>query len=93
MKASLASGAFDLEYEAFSEVEVFATNTQDAMSLGCLSAFGGIFNVVETRLKIAGLGEAQWFLTGGAAEIVAPQMRAPFTLVPELVLDGLARMT
>lgn len=92
MKASLLSGTADLECDSFVQVEHFATNTADAISLGCLSSFGGVFNEVETRLQGLGLHDVNWYLTGGGAEAVVAQMRAPFTLVPELVLEGLAQI-
>ena len=89
MQQSLASGAAELVREDMSEVEFFGTNTKDAMSLGCLSAFGGIFNTVENRLDSLGLRDVVWYLTGGGAEAIASQIPAVFTSAPDLVLDGL----
>jgi len=93
MQHSLASGAAELDREDLSEVEFFATNTKDAMSLGCLSAFGGIFNAVDHRLESLGLRDVVWYLTGGGAEVITSQMPASFVSVPDLVLDGLAEIT
>lgn len=92
MQQSLASGAAELVRAELSEVEFFGTNTVDAMSLGCLSAFGGIFNTVEHRLESLGLREVVWYLTGGGAEVIASQIPAVFISVPDLVLDGLAEI-
>jgi type III pantothenate kinase len=92
MLQSLASGAAELDREELSEVELFGTNTKDAISLGCLSAFGGIFKSVEDRLESLGLRDVVWHLTGGGAEVISAQIPTPFILVPDLVLDGLAEI-
>lgn len=89
MQQSLASGAVELVKGDLSEVEFFGTNTRDAMSLGCLSAFGGVFNTVKNRLDGLGLRDVVWFLTGGGAEAISSQIPAVFISVPDLVLDGL----
>ncbi len=93
MQHSLASGAAELEREDLSEVEYFGANTKDAMSLGCLSAFGGIFNAVEQRLEGLGLTDVVWYLTGGGADAIVSQIPTEFISVPDLVLDGLAEIS
>jgi pantothenate kinase type III len=38
-------------------------------------------------------GEPAWFITGGAAGVIAPIAPIPFVEVPLLVLEGLAHAT
>jgi type III pantothenate kinase len=67
-----------------------ADNTRDAIEFGCRLAVAAMIDRgvadVESRLG----APAVLLLTGGASSAVAPLLRSPATLVPDLVLRGLA---
>jgi type III pantothenate kinase len=67
-----------------------ADNTRDAIERGCRLAVAAMIDRavadVESRLGSASL----LLLSGGAAPAVAPLLRSPATVVPDLVLRGLA---
>jgi len=67
-----------------------ADNTRDAIERGCRLAVAAMIDRavadVESRLGAASV----LLLTGGAAPVVAPLLRSPATVVPDLVLRGLA---
>jgi type III pantothenate kinase len=69
-----------------------ADNTRDAIDRGCRLAVAAMIDRgvadVESMLGVP----AALLLTGGAASVVAPLLRSPATLVPDLVLRGLAVM-
>jgi type III pantothenate kinase len=71
---------------------LLADNTRDAIQRGCRLAVAALIDRgvadVESRLGT----QAALLLTGGGAEMVAPLVRSPLTLVPDLVLRGLARL-
>ncbi len=70
----------------------FPTNTRDAMEHGCLIALAGLISVASTNLA-ARVGQLpRLVLTGGAADLLLPWLRQPVELVPDLVLQGLARI-
>ena len=68
----------------------FADNTRDAIERGCRLAVAALIDRgladVESRLGT----RAALLLTGGGGAAVAPLLRSRATLVPDLVLRGIA---
>ncbi len=90
MRESLSRGTAQLPRSEAHAVKGFATNTADAIALGCGEAVAGLLGRVRTRL--AAQGEADnmaWFVTGGGAEAVLPMLGWPCRHDPDLVLRGL----
>jgi len=72
------------------EIGVFAQDTRAAVAGGALNAAVGLIERVSQRM-LAELGEgARCYVTGGEAPRVLPHLRDGFTLIPNLVLEGLA---
>ena len=67
----------------------FPRNTDDAIISGCLEAQLGA--IERAFARIAGEPGAICLLSGGAAQMLAPQLSIPHRLIDNLVLEGLAR--
>ena len=67
----------------------FPRNTDDAIISGCLEAQLGA--IERAFARIAGEPDAICLLSGGAAQMLAPQLSIPHRLIDNLVLEGLAR--
>ena len=67
----------------------FPRNTDDAIISGCLEAQLGA--IERAFARIAGEPDALCLLSGGAAQMLAPQLSIPHRLIDNLVLEGLAR--
>lgn len=67
----------------------FPRNTDDAIFSGCLEAQLGA--IERAFARIAGEPGAICLLSGGAAQMLAPQLSIPHRLIDNLVLEGLAR--
>ena len=90
MRASLAHGTAQLASARIDVIESFATNTADAISLGCTSAVRGLLSDVRTDLAHRlGTDSIDWYITGGGAPALARLMPWPHHPDPELVLRGL----
>ncbi|MGR8920427.1 MAG: type III pantothenate kinase [Gammaproteobacteria bacterium] len=90
MFASLSRGTADLEAPPVIDVDVFASDSAAAISLGCQSAVRGV--LTATRERLAATGEAdsmRWFVTGGGAAGLDPMIDWPHELDANLVLKGL----
>jgi type III pantothenate kinase len=94
MVHSLHGGTADLagrsEASGSSGGAPLADNTRDAIERGCRLAVAALIDRgaadVEARLG----KQAELLVTGGAAAAVMPLLRSRATLVPDLVLRGLA---
>lgn len=90
MRASLNRATAQLDSAPLHNVHGFATNTDDAISLGCGSATQGLLQEVRARLTaLDGGAQAEWFVTGGGAGILADMIDWPHTHDPLLVQRGL----
>jgi type III pantothenate kinase len=67
----------------------YPRNTNDAIISGCLEAQLGA--IERAFARIAGEPDALCLLSGGAAQMLAPQLNIPHRLIDNLVLEGLAR--
>ena len=91
MRESLVRGTAQLASGCIEQVNAFADNTADAISLGCGDATRGVLRGVAERLESRAPGERyRWYLTGGAAPLVAALLERQWIQVPDLVLRGLA---
>ena len=66
-----------------------ADNTRDAIERGCRLAVAAMIDRAVADVEMRVESTAMLLLTGGAAGAVAPLLRSPATLVPDLVLRGL----
>lgn len=90
MQESLArkTRALDIPVPGWKRIEP-GVNTATAISHGILAMACGFASHCHTLAE--GSGQAmKWYLTGGDAALVSPHLAWPHTLVPDLVLDGLA---
>lgn len=69
--------------------EAYPRNTDDAIISGCLEAQLGA--IERAFMRIAGAPDSLCLLSGGAAQMLAPQLNIPHRLIDNLVLEGLAR--
>lgn len=94
MAASLLHGTSDLAAHTAASggdgSARFANNTRDAIERGAVVALAALADrSVEELAQLAGTRPVL-LLTGGAAGLVAPYLRTPARLEPDLVLQGLA---
>jgi type III pantothenate kinase len=83
---------FPVLTEAQGDVVDWASDTGDAVVSGALGAAAGLLER-SRRLARQRIGsEPTVLLTGGGADAVLPALPFPALLVPELVLEGLARL-
>lgn len=88
MRRSLARDTAALPL-ASGDHETYPRNTDDAIISGCLEAQLGA--IERAFARIAGEPDAVCLLSGGAAQMLAPQLNIPHRLIDNLVLEGLAR--
>ncbi|TRZ94207.1 MAG: type III pantothenate kinase [Rhodocyclaceae bacterium] len=86
MRAALARNTADLPHAA-GHFKTQPTNTDDAIVSGALHATLGAIE----RLRATLPKDARCLLSGGAAAELAPHLGAPYRLIDNLVLEGLAR--
>jgi type III pantothenate kinase len=72
------------------EVLDIADNTADALASGCWQAAAALVERFVVRMDGALGGHPTLTLGGGDAEVLAPMLGRPATLVPDAVLRGLA---
>jgi type III pantothenate kinase len=89
MRRSLARNTAGLEY-AQGRVEALPRNTADAIYAGCAHAQAG---AVERMFARLGRADALCLISGGAAEVLAANLTLPCRVVPNLVLEGVARLS
>jgi type III pantothenate kinase len=71
-------------------LKMLATNTRQAIELGCLSAAAALIDRTVTDVTRTLRSRPVVFLTGGGADAVAPLIRSACKLREDLVLRGLA---
>ena len=90
MVNSLTKGTEQLALENISVPDIFATNTEAAISLGCADYVAGMIERVGQRIKRQSMSIDTWYITGGQGELVASLCDQQMLHVPELVLRGIA---
>lgn len=88
MRRSLARDTAALPL-ARGEHAAYPRSTDDAIISGCLEAQLGA--IERSFARIAGAPDSVCLLSGGAAQMLAPQLSIPHRLIDNLVLEGLAR--
>lgn len=93
LRNSLARGTEAVSAAAGNADECLARSTADGVAAGTLHGLAGaVERLIEEHRR--SLGPAlEVFLTGGDAPVLGPRLRLAVTMVPDLVLQGLARMT
>ncbi len=89
MRSALARNTAGLPH-AQGEFRELPRNTDDAIASGCLEATLGAIERMFRR--IAAAPEPLCLLSGGAAETISRLLAIPHRAVPNLVLEGLARV-
>lgn len=95
MVDSLLTGTSELadrwSWSGAADLTGFPANTRDAIEQGCLLALAELIEGAAGRLARLAGERPKLVLTGGAASLLAPWLTEPAELVPDLVLQGLAR--
>ena len=89
MRRSLAERTAGLGYFE-GEAEDLPRSTADAIHAGCV--FAQVGAIERMYAQIAALPGAVCLLSGGAAEVIASRLTIPFSRVPNVVLEGVARL-
>lgn len=89
MIESLTKNTERLELENISVPDIFALDTESAISLGCADYVTGMLNRVAKRLKTLNLNVNAWFITGGQGAFVSDLSEMDLSVVPDLVLQGI----
>jgi type III pantothenate kinase len=97
MVKSLLAGTSDLAdrwaWKSTPDPTRFPANTRDAIEQGCLIALAGLVASAQRRLEARAGRTPRLILTGGGAQVLAPWLTQPSEFIPDLVLQGLARLT
>jgi type III pantothenate kinase len=92
LRDSLARGTVAIAPAAGNAADCLARSTADGVAAGTLFGLAGAVERLLDEYRRS-LGEPmEIFLTGGDAPALAAHLRAPVTMVPDLVLKGLARI-
>jgi len=92
LRDSLARGTVAIAPAEGNAVDCLARSTADGVAAGTLFGLAGAVERLRDEYRRS-LGEPmEFFLTGGDAPALATHLRAPATIVPDLVLKGLARI-
>lgn len=90
MQQALTKGTANLESDKLVHVAEFATNTNDAIALGCESAARGLLHITQARLKrVLNSDDCHWVFTGGGAAALCEHVDWPHAIDNELVLKGI----
>lgn len=90
MQGALAAAAPALPPDLGDVIELYAKDTRTAVTSGVLYAAAGLVERALTEIRNDQGESLQVLLTGGDGERLLPNLRGAFTLVPHLVLQGLA---
>lgn len=91
-RQSLAHGTQGINVTDGDVTECPARSTADGVAAGTLYGLAGaVERLVEEYRRTLGAA-MQLLLTGGDAPLLAPRLRVPHRVVPDLVLNGLARI-
>ena len=92
LRASLLHGTGGI-YAADGESDsAFGCSTPDAVAAGTLQGLiGAVARLLEEQMRALGAG-TQVFVTGGDALLLLPRLKIPAKEIPDLVLQGIARI-
>ena len=92
LRASLLQGTGGIRDARGQADSVFARSTPDAVAGGTLHGLiGAVTRLLEEQMRVLGVG-TQVFVTGGDAPLLLPRLKIPAKEIPDLVLQGLARI-
>ena len=92
LRASLAQGTQGIDATEGDAADCPARSTADGVAAGTFFGLAGaVERLLEEYRRTLG-GTMPVLLTGGDAPLLAPRLRVATTLVPDLVLKGLARI-
>jgi type III pantothenate kinase len=96
MVDSLLTGTSDLadrwSWDSSPDTMRFPGNTRDAIEHGCLRALASLVESTRRQLASHASQAPRVVLTGGGAALLAPWIPQPIDFIPDLVLQGLARL-
>ena len=94
MVRSLTNNTAQLALENLAVPDIFAVDTQAAISLGCADYIAGMIDRAKQRIASQGLNVSNWYVTGGQGGLVANLALKELDLkmldMPDLVLRGIA---
>ncbi|MGH8307840.1 MAG: type III pantothenate kinase [Gammaproteobacteria bacterium] len=90
MHRALADAAPAIAFEPGAEIKLYANDTRSAVTAGVVYAAAGFIERAAAQTLAQQGADTEFLLTGGDAEGLQPQLQGRFTLVPHLVLEGLA---
>ena len=91
MRAALARGTAGLRPRG-GRFAFFPARTADAIESGAINALAGAVERMLRFMEEAGQAEPLTLVSGGAAQLVAPQLNGTVEVVDNLVLEGLVRI-
>ncbi len=92
LRASLLQGTGGIRAVQGKADSALACSTPDAVAGGTLQGLiGAVTRLLEEQMRALGAG-SQVFVTGGDAPLLLPHLKIPAKEVPDLVLQGLARI-
>lgn len=91
MRAALARGTARLRPRG-GRFAFFPANTEDAIASGAANALAGAVERMLRFMEQAGQDRPLAIVSGGAAQLVAPQLNGTVEVVDNLVLEGLVRI-
>lgn len=92
LRASLLQGTGGIRDARGQADAVLACSTPDAVAGGTLHGLvGAVTRLLDEQMRALGAG-TQVFVTGGDAPLLLPHLKIPTKEVPDLVLQGLARI-
>lgn len=74
------------------DAQALARNTADAVAVGTSFGIAGAIERLLAEYRTSVDANLMGILTGGDADAIAPKLRCPVAIVPDLVLIGLARV-
>lgn len=92
LRAGLLHGTGGIRAAPGKADSALACSTSDAVAGGTFQGFiGAVTRLLEEQMRVLGAG-TQVFVTGGDASLLLPHLKLPANEVPDLVLQGLARI-
>ena len=91
MREALARGTARLRPRG-GNFAFFPERTADAIESGTVNALAGAIERMLRFMEEAGQGDSLTLVSGGAAQLVAPQLNGTVEVVDNLVLEGLVRI-
>ncbi len=92
MRNSLSKNTERLMLVEEAKISTVADNTQDAIASGTIWSLVGLIQQIEQRLALDDDSKIDYLITGGDAQKILPHLPVRYTLVTDLILQGLAAL-